>query len=192
MDSIKDDKSSVGLVDKQAAGGNASLPMSPVYSKRVRPVARPLVGPNRNRLDSWKEIAAHLDREVRTVQRWEKHEGLPVHRHAHLKGSTVYALKSEIDGWLRGRAQTLKGAHPVPNHPKRTGNGLNLPPDVMRQILAAFRLWLAFVESSQGLSDIEVSHAEMALHDHHLLNSGLKLVRKVRLRQRQMKREART
>ena len=173
----------MGLVDKQAAGGNASLPMSPVYSKRVRPVARPLVGPNRNRLDSWKEIAAHLDREVRTVQRWEKHEGLPVHRHRHLKGSTVYAFKSEIDRWLSGRAQTLRGTHLVLKHSKRTGNGLNLPPDVMRQMLAAFRLWLALVESSQDLSDIEVSHAEMTLHDHHLLNSRVKSGRKVRSRQ---------
>jgi hypothetical protein len=30
-------------------------------------------------LGSWKEIAAYLGRDVRTVQRWEKKEGLPVH-----------------------------------------------------------------------------------------------------------------
>ena len=138
---------------------------------------------NRERLDSWKQIAVYLNREVRSVQRWEKREGLPVHRHPHLKGSTVYAFKSEIDGWLTGRAQTLSRAHPVPKHSKRTGNGLNLPPDVTRQMLAAFRLWLALVESSQDLGDIEVSHAGMALHDHHLLNSGLKSGRKVRQRQ---------
>ena len=106
--------------------------------------------------DSWKAIASYLGREVRTVQRWEKNEGMPVHRHPHLKGSTVYAFKSEIDGWLTGRAQTLSRAHPVPKHSKRTGNGLNLPPDVMRQMLAAFRLWLALVESSRDLGDIEV------------------------------------
>jgi len=50
----------------------------------------------------------------------------------------------------------------------------------MRQMLAAFRLWLALVESSQDLGDIEVSHAGMALHDHHLLNSGLKMGRKTK------------
>jgi hypothetical protein len=27
----------------------------------------------------WKQIASALNREVRTVQMWEKHEGLPVH-----------------------------------------------------------------------------------------------------------------
>ena len=55
------------------------------------------------RLDSWKEIAAYLDREDRTVRRWEKTEGLPVHRHNHNKRATVYAYEAELDGWLKGR-----------------------------------------------------------------------------------------
>jgi len=52
---------------------------------------------------SWKEIAAHLGREVRTVQRWEKTEALPVKRHEHQKKSTVYAYPSELDDWIRKR-----------------------------------------------------------------------------------------
>ena len=55
------------------------------------------------KLDSWKEIADYLDREVRTVQRWEKTEGLPVHRHEHQKKSTVYAYTSELDEWRKNR-----------------------------------------------------------------------------------------
>ncbi|WP_243304961.1 tetratricopeptide repeat protein [Geothrix oryzisoli] len=55
------------------------------------------------RLESWKEIAAYLDRDVRTVQRWEKLEGLPVHRHLHDKQGSVFALRSEVDVWLDGR-----------------------------------------------------------------------------------------
>jgi TolB-like protein/Tfp pilus assembly protein PilF len=55
------------------------------------------------KLVSWKEIAAHLGREVRTVQRWETTEGLPVHRHEHQKKSTVYAYASELDEWIRKR-----------------------------------------------------------------------------------------
>jgi TolB-like protein/lipoprotein NlpI/predicted DNA-binding transcriptional regulator AlpA len=55
------------------------------------------------KLVSWKEIAAHLGREVRTVQRWEKSEGLPVRRHEHLKKATVYAFASEVDEWFRNR-----------------------------------------------------------------------------------------
>ena len=55
------------------------------------------------RLDSWKEIAAHLGRRVRTVQRWERDEGLPVRRHAHRRRGTVYALVDELDAWHLGR-----------------------------------------------------------------------------------------
>src|SRR5258707_12473450 len=60
-----------------------------------------------NFLDSWKEIATYLEREVRTVQRWEKKEGLPVHRQIHEKLGTVYAYKSEIDVWWRERRAKL-------------------------------------------------------------------------------------
>lgn len=56
-----------------------------------------------DRLDSWKEIAAHLRRGVRTVQRWEREEALPTHRHLHGKLGTVYAYRSEIDAWSRAR-----------------------------------------------------------------------------------------
>jgi Tol biopolymer transport system component len=52
-----------------------------------------------DRLDSWKEIAAHLKRSVRTVTRWEREEGLPVHRHLHSKSGSVYAYKAELDAW---------------------------------------------------------------------------------------------
>jgi TolB-like protein/Flp pilus assembly protein TadD len=55
------------------------------------------------KLVSWKEIATHLGREVRTVQRWETTEGLPVHRHEHQKKSTVYAYPGELDEWVRKR-----------------------------------------------------------------------------------------
>ena len=51
------------------------------------------------RLESWKAIANHLNRSVRTVRRWEATEGLPVHRHRHTKGFSVYALRSELSAW---------------------------------------------------------------------------------------------
>ncbi len=56
-----------------------------------------------HRLDSWKEIALFLGRDVRTVQRWEKLERLPVHRHLHAKVSSVYAFKSELLEWQMSR-----------------------------------------------------------------------------------------
>ena len=59
--------------------------------------------PPEDRLDSWKEIAVYLSRDVTTVQRWEKREGMPVHRHLHDKMGSVYASRAELDAWVQGR-----------------------------------------------------------------------------------------
>ena len=66
------------------------------------PDVRPMTG---DRLDSWKEIAAYLKRSVRTVTRWEREEGLPVHRHVHSKSGSVYAYKVELDAWWANRGE---------------------------------------------------------------------------------------
>ncbi|HTP68424.1 MAG TPA: hypothetical protein VMJ35_05925 [Dongiaceae bacterium] len=55
------------------------------------------------RLDSWKEIAAYLNRSTRCAQRWEKQLNLPVHRIRHLEGYTVYAYVAELEAWRRSR-----------------------------------------------------------------------------------------
>src|SRR6266478_4849039 len=60
------------------------------------------------RLDSWKEIAVYLRREVRTVQRWEKSANLPVHRLQLEKQSAIYAYKSELDAWYNERRPNLE------------------------------------------------------------------------------------
>jgi TolB-like protein/Tfp pilus assembly protein PilF len=67
----------------------------------------PAEKPSDDRLDSWKEIAAHLGRDVTTVQRWEKREGMPVHRHLHDKRGSVYALGPELDSWVQSRRPRL-------------------------------------------------------------------------------------
>jgi len=59
-------------------------------------------------LDSWKEIASYVKRDVSTVQRWEKREGMPIHRHVHDKRGSVYALSSELDTWLQSRRLRLE------------------------------------------------------------------------------------
>jgi Tol biopolymer transport system component len=61
------------------------------------------VRPPEDRLDSWKEIAAYLNRDVTTVQRWEKREGMPVHRHLHDRMGSVYASRAQLDAWARSR-----------------------------------------------------------------------------------------
>jgi Tol biopolymer transport system component len=75
-----------------------------------------------DRLDSWKEIASYLNRDVTTVQRWEKREAMPIHRHLHDKMGSVYASRAELDAWARGR--NLQAA-------QQNGNSApssNLPP----------------------------------------------------------------
>jgi predicted DNA-binding transcriptional regulator AlpA len=64
---------------------------------------------NNERLNSWKEIAAYAGCGVRTIQRWEKEFGFPVHRIG--KGENqgvVFANKNEIDQWLNLRSALLK------------------------------------------------------------------------------------
>ena len=65
-------------------------------------------------LESWKEIAAYLQRDAKTASRWEKEEGLPVHRHSHKSRSSVYAYPSEIDAWRVSRKVV---AEPPPAQP---------------------------------------------------------------------------
>ena len=74
-----------------------------------------------DRLDSWKEIAAYLNRDVTTVQRWEKREGMPVHRHLHDRMGSVYASRAELDAWTQSRnlrpAQENGNQLPSPDPP---------------------------------------------------------------------------
>jgi TolB-like protein/tetratricopeptide (TPR) repeat protein len=71
-------------------------------------VPEPSDKPAEPSLDSWKEIAAYVKRDITTAQRWEKREAMPVHRHVHDKRGSVYAYRSELDAWLRGRALRME------------------------------------------------------------------------------------
>lgn len=76
---------------------STSLPMRAVHSPA--------------RLNSWKEVAAYLDRSVRTVARWEREEHLPVHRLPHDRRSSIYAYPRELDRWLAQRSHAFSGIH---------------------------------------------------------------------------------
>jgi hypothetical protein len=58
----------------------------------------PSNGPDR--LDSWKAITAYLNRDERTVRRWERERGFPIRRVPGGRGNSVFAYRSEIDAWL--------------------------------------------------------------------------------------------
>jgi len=63
-------------------------------------------------LEGWKEIAGYFGRTVRTVQRWEQTEGLPVRRHTHSDLASVYADPDELDTWRRRNARTPEAGAP--------------------------------------------------------------------------------
>jgi Tol biopolymer transport system component len=90
------------------------------------PATPPSVKPPEDRLDSWKEIAAYLNRDMTTVQRWEKREGMPVRRHQHDRMGSVYAFRAELDTWTRSR--NLRAAQDNQNNPP-SANAPVAPPD---------------------------------------------------------------
>lgn len=84
-----------------------------------------------DRLDSWKEIAAFLQRDVRTVQRWEKQAGLPIHRHAESRLRTAYAYRSELNAWWRAQRVAEEDAVTEPAAERR-----GLPLGLSRRMIA--------------------------------------------------------
>lgn len=65
------------------------------------------------RLESWKEIAAYLRRDVRTVQRWEQTDGLPIHRLRRAQRPIPYAYAAELDAWWTGRSDVIPRTEPL-------------------------------------------------------------------------------
>jgi TolB-like protein/Tfp pilus assembly protein PilF len=65
-------------------------------------------GDRGRRLDSWKAIATFLDRDVRSVQRWEHERGLPVYRLPGQKGGAVFAYERELEQWMRSRGSEAR------------------------------------------------------------------------------------
>ena len=107
--------------------------------------------PAHDRLESWKEIAAYLDKDVGTVQRWEKRAGLPVHRHSESHVRNVYASRSELDAWRNrpgmppdeGNAgHALESAPLVPAAPRRWGRLVASAGVVLVAVVVGASLWL--------------------------------------------------
>ena len=85
----------------------------------------------RRRLDSWKEIADYLRRGLTTVQRWEREEGLPVHRHVHSTGGSVYAYPDDLDQWRSGRESSPAPVAPPTAQPAPAAVAADVPGGAM-------------------------------------------------------------
>src|SRR5580700_11126296 len=73
-------------------------------------------------LVSWKEIAVFLNRAERTVKRWERERGLPVHRVPGGERGGVFAYSDELGGWLKGKALELEVDEPGGSDREATGD----------------------------------------------------------------------
>jgi tetratricopeptide (TPR) repeat protein len=107
------------------ASGNMSRDDEPTNAENPSPQERE--GFASERLDGWKAIAAFLCRDIRTVQRWELSEGLPIHRLEHKRRASAYAFVSELEAWQRQQSPQTLEAHPpgdpaaiVRQHRRRT------------------------------------------------------------------------
>lgn len=118
------------------------------------------------RLDSWKAIASYLQRDERTVRRWEREQGLPIRRVPGGKGTSVFAYVSEVEAWL-------KTTKPLPA-PVDTAATVNAAPDTPtapsspRQIpglasIAAALLLAAGVLASRAVLDLNATAAGMTV-----------------------------
>ncbi len=80
------------------------------------------------RLNSWKEVATYLEVSVRTAQRWETLEQLPVHRHQHEKLGSIHAYRSDLDLWREARTRAIGRLPSADGGPNPAGTTLAVLP----------------------------------------------------------------
>jgi TolB-like protein len=124
--------------------------------------------PADERLESWKKIAAYLRRDVRTVQRWEQTNGLPIHRLSRAQRPIPYAFKKELDDWWASQSSLASASEVAPARDRRAtvviaalvvaslaaAVGLSkyfATPSVPRRSVAV----LPFVDLSEGMANEE-------------------------------------
>ena len=115
--------------------------------------------PAEDRLDSWKEIATYVKRDLTTVQRWEKREGMPVHRHLHDKMGSVYAFRAELDIWTRSR--NLQAAQENENNPP-SANAPVAPPNSTILTSRRARFVVPLTAAGIALASLGAAHSVYA------------------------------
>ena len=90
--------------------------------------------PKRRILHSWKEIAECLGVTVRSVQRWEKTNGLPVYRQGGGARGRVFAYSDELLKWAESGEPQDEGASQSPDIEREPASGR------LRWLLAAASL----------------------------------------------------
>ena len=110
-------------------------------------------------LNGWKEIACHLGKGVRTVQRYERELGLPIRRPAGNLTGSVIATKAELDGWVF--ASPIREAFRLPQPPVDNATPLS---ELRWQVREMHRLREDAAELRAALrASLELLHANLRL-----------------------------
>jgi TolB-like protein/Tfp pilus assembly protein PilF len=96
---------------------------------------------------------------VSTVQRWERREGLPVHRHLHDKLGSVYAFRSELDVWSRSRRLRHEQTNDRVMETEAAGSSSGSPENGRQWVIAAGLTTLAVIAIVYGLYRSRVASA---------------------------------
>ena len=123
------DFGSVTSAGRFAILGPLSWP--PKHQMSGPPTSTPPPSAASDRLSSWKDIANYFGRSVRTVQRWEKQLGLPVHRMGTGRGEAIHALVHELETWRAAAEAALlkerEKGHPGAGSARGNGSSVAAP-----------------------------------------------------------------
>ena len=134
------------------------------------------LGPE-DRLDGWKRIAQFLNRDVRTVRRWEKNLGLPVRRVMHDKGATVFAYRPELEQWLDQRNKLAPKPKPAGTQAEKQSRRAWIWPAVSVIAISALAwLWWA----GEHTKSISFSDQDWVLITHFDNRTGEVIIEHVR------------
>jgi hypothetical protein len=90
-------------------------------------------------LSGWKEIANYLRKGVRTVQRYEREQRLPVRRPTGGPKGSVIATVAELDAWVRAMPIRSHFSLAAPKWPVATVEELRTNLEKMQQLCAEMR-----------------------------------------------------
>jgi len=148
----------IRMANSRMSGPSQNVPIDKILYKGNNKLTN--LGPDMkkdNILHSWKEISAYLDRDVRTCHRWEDELELPIYRiDENSPRSKVFAYKSEIDEWLREKANN----HQDEIRPAIwTNRGVIAGLAIGFLLLSIFFAWLYFFKNSpvSSLSGLTLS-----------------------------------
>jgi hypothetical protein len=138
------------------------------------PGTQPIAAEMGDRLNSWKEIAAYLNRDVTTVQRWERREGMPVHRHFHDRMGSVWASRAELDAWVGSRKVVARekpedpvptartAAEPASTARRRFAPGLRVVTTLAALMITALATTVVAIRNSEYLWRNPIANARLA------------------------------